>query len=333
MASHGVSLCRGGSAAWLFGLLLAAVLSGCTGAIEAYRSVSGANKNDPDPATAPFGENLDKAESGGYPNLASVPGAPTIATTLAERQRLAQNLTSARASTQANGGTATPGPVPPPPPIPPSIAAPDPAVAPPPEKPATSPRRAMDEPPVPLPPNTTMQTPTVAGTLPGAEPPRPAPPPGRLAAIPRPDTAVLAPTAVQSGDPQPAPPVAALPPPAVSPQVAALPPPRLPPVPVTAASLDLAPGTTSLPGETRSRLAVIAAQYKDQPRRVRIVSYASPGTGSAEQLNNFRAALDRAQLVAKALADSGIPTNKIQTEASPATESASTGRIDVQFLP
>jgi hypothetical protein len=58
-----------------------------------------------------------------------------------------------------------------------------------------------------------------------------------------------------------------------------------------------------------------------------------PGVGGAEQLNNFRAALDRAQLIAKALGETGIPANKIQTEASPAMPSAPTGRIDIQLLP
>lgn len=333
MASQGTRHHRGGPTVWLLGLLFAAGLSGCGGVIETYRSASGINKNDPDPATAPFTENLDKAEAGAYPNLATVPPPPTIATTLAERKKLAENLTGARASVEANGGSASSGPVPPPPLIPPSIAAPE-AVGPPltPKPPTQVARRAMDEPPPPLPPNTTMQTPTIA-SVPGVEASRPVPPQGHVQAIPRPETGVLPPAAVQSANPQPAPPAAALPPPQVSPQVAALPPPKLPPVPTTVASVDLPLGATALPGDMRPRLADVVSQYKDKPRTVRVVSYASPGVGGAEQLNNFRAALDRAQLVAKALADSGIPTNKIQTEASPETPNAPNGRIDVQFLP
>src|SRR5271154_3859952 len=106
----------GGLAVWLAGLVLVIGLSGCDSPIEAYRSMTGINKNDPDPATAPFVANLDQAETGAYPNLASVPLPPSIATTAAERQKLATELAGVRSSAQANGGTAAPGPVPPPPP-------------------------------------------------------------------------------------------------------------------------------------------------------------------------------------------------------------------------
>ncbi|HLY46865.1 MAG TPA: hypothetical protein VKQ73_14885, partial [Stellaceae bacterium] len=71
----------------------------------------------------------------------------------------------------------------------------------------------------------------------------------------------------------------------------------------------------------------------EQPRTVRIVSYAAPASGGAEQLNAFRTALDRAQLVADALSSDGIPKSKIQTEASPAGASAPPGRIEVQLMP
>src|SRR5215469_16763193 len=100
MASQDTRHGRGGSAVWLLGLLLAAGLTGCNGVIETYRSASGANKNDPDPATAPFTENLEKAEAEAYPNLATVPSIPTVVTTVAERQKLAENLTGARTSTE-----------------------------------------------------------------------------------------------------------------------------------------------------------------------------------------------------------------------------------------
>ena len=113
----------GGSAVWLLGLSLAIALSGCDSVIEEYRSVSGMNKNDPDPTKTPYTANLAKADTGSYPNLASVPLPPEIATSQAERTTLASNLTGARTSTEANGGTAASGPVPPPPEVPPSIAA------------------------------------------------------------------------------------------------------------------------------------------------------------------------------------------------------------------
>jgi hypothetical protein len=325
----------GGSAVWLLGLSLAVALSGCDSVVDTYRSVSGMNKNDPDPATAPFTANLAKADTGSFPNLASVPLPPEVATSTADRTKLTESLTGARSSIEANGGTAAPGPVPPPPAVPPSIAAPDttglPPVQPPPRT-ELPPLRAQDEPPTPAPQNATLQTPAIA-SLPGVEKSRSSPQPGQPSAMPQPAPSELAPAAVQSGNPQPSPPIASLPPPKVEPQVAALPPPRLPPVPVTVASLDLAPGTAALPDDTHSRLQPVVAQYQEKPRTVRVVSYAVPGTGGAEQLNAFRAALDRAQMVAKELTDSGIPANKIQSEAAPAAANAPVGRIDVQLLP
>jgi len=293
------------------------------------------NKNDPDPSTALFTENLDKAETGSYPNLASVPPPPIVDTTLADRQKLAQNLTSTRTATEANGGTANPGPVPPPPAIPASIAAPQLAAIPPAREPQPTPvppMRPQDEPPTPQPRNSTLQTPTIAN-LPGVEAARPAPPPGHPAAMPQPAPSALPQAALQSGNPQPAPPTATLPPPQLSPQVAAMPPPKLPPVPVTVASLDIPAGSAGLPGDTQSRLTDVVARYKAKPGIVRIISYAAPGTGGAEQLNSFRGALDRAQIVAKQLAGAGIPSDKIQTQAAPSSDNTPAGRIDIQLLP
>ena len=338
MALRGARRRTGGSAAWFGALVLATGLAGCSGAIdgpiETLRSATGMNKNDPDPATAPYTANLNQAETGTYPNLASVPPPPIIATSVAERQKLTADLTGARTSTQSGGGTPVPGPVAPPPEVPPSIAAPEmaslpgPPLAPP--RTPLPPLRTMDEPP--LPPDTAMQVPAIASP-PGVETSHQAPAPGRPSAIPQPVPSDLPPAAVQSGNPQPMPPVAALPEAKPSPEVAARPPPKLPPVAMTVASLDVAPGSAALAGDIGSQLAAVVTQYRQKPRTVRVVSYAAPATGGAEQLNSFRAALDRAQLVAKELSGAGIPAKQIQTEASPASPNAPTGRIDVQLLP
>jgi outer membrane protein OmpA-like peptidoglycan-associated protein len=330
----------GGSAVWLGALAVAAVgLAACShpvdDTIEAYRSATGMNKNDPDPATAPFSPNMERAEAGGYPNLASVPALPTIVATVAERQKLTDSLTGQRTNLQANGGTASPGPVPPVPQIPPSLGVPEMASLPPvtPQS-ATQlpPLRPMDEPPVPPPLETTMQTPTIAN-LPGAEPSRPAPAAGTPSAMPSPAPSALPPATVQSGNPQPSLPVASLPEPKPSPEALSRPPTKMPPMAMTVASLDVSPGTAGLAPDTRTRLAEVVAQYQQKPRTVRVVAYAAPANGGAEQLNSFRAALDRAQIVAKELTDEGIPAKQIQTEASPSTPDAPTGRIDVQLMP
>jgi outer membrane protein OmpA-like peptidoglycan-associated protein len=329
---------RTGGPAICLGLVLAAVLSGCNVPVDAYRSLSGLSKNDPDPATAPFTANLDTAEGGSYGNLASVPPPPTVATTVTERQKLTENLTGQRTSTEAKDasgqpGSAVSGPVPPPPPIPPSIAAPEMAALAPAPKPETPvpPVRKMDEPPVPLPPDTTMQTPQIANA-PGVEPPHSTPAPGHPSAMPQPASSALPPAAVASANPQPSPPPATLPAPAPSPQAAAMPPPKLPPTPMTVAALDMPQSTAALAAADQARLAQVVAQYQANPRSVRVVAYAEPGVGSAEQLNAFRLALDRAQAIAKELTEAGIPANKIQTEAAPSSATAPAGRVEVQLL-
>jgi len=324
----------GGSPVSLGGMLLLLGLSGCTGMIETYRSATGINRNDPDPATAPFAGNLEKAETGGYPNLASVPGPPEIATTMTERQALTASLTGTRTAVEANGGTATPGPVPPPPAIPPGLQAPETSTsAQPVPLPSTPlpPQRPVNEPPPPLPQNTAMQVPAIDNP-PNFAASHPAPAQQQPSGMPRPASSQLPSAMVASGNPQPAPPTASLPPPQPPPEVAALPPPKLPPVPVTVASFDLEPGSTALPAGVRPRLADVVRQYQEQPRTVRIVSYVAPTTGGAEQLNAFRGALDRAQIIAGALIEAGIPKEKVQTQASPAGVAAPAGRIEVQLM-
>ena len=91
-------------------LVLMMALAGC-GAVETWRSLSGVNKNDPDPETAPFSQNLAAGEAMPYPNLASVPPPPTSATSTAERQKLTQTLVTERTETQSSGA-APPGPAP-----------------------------------------------------------------------------------------------------------------------------------------------------------------------------------------------------------------------------
>src|SRR2546428_2970806 len=87
--------------AWLGGLTLAVALAGC-GAVETWRSVSGVNKNDPDPETAPFTQNLAAGEAVPYPNLATVPPPPTSATSTAQRQKLTQTPIAQRTETQSD---------------------------------------------------------------------------------------------------------------------------------------------------------------------------------------------------------------------------------------
>ena len=317
-----------GSIVWLTAVVLTAGVSGCNGPIEGYRSLAGYDRNDPDPTTVPFAENLEAAEHSGYPNLASVPVPPIVSTTADERAKIAAALDEQRAGVQA--GQPTPGEVPPVPPIPPELAS-NGAPAPPPQPPVQM--RSPDEPPVPGPLRSTLTAPTISAPPPGIEATRAPPAPGAMPAMPRPVLSELPPATVASANPQPGPPQVNLPPPQLSPAAAAMPPPKLPPKPVIVASLEVAPGSSGLSGDERAHLADVVAQYSRKPGIVRIVAYAAAATGSAEQLNSFRAALDRAQMVAKELGDAGIPAKQLQTEAAPSSPRAPTGRVEIQLLP
>jgi hypothetical protein len=64
-----------------------------------------------------------------------------------------------------------------------------------------------------------------------------------------------------------------------------------------------------------------------------VVSYAAAPVGGADPLESYHAALERAQAVAKALAATGIPANKIQTQATPASGTSGAGRVEIQLAP
>ena len=102
---------------------------GACNPIEGYRHLTGASKNDPDPATTPNTQNLAAGEKAPYPNLATVPPPPTQALTTAELDKLTQSLiadrknakyTSERLQAGFDEGV---GPPPPPPPAPPAATA------------------------------------------------------------------------------------------------------------------------------------------------------------------------------------------------------------------
>jgi hypothetical protein len=344
-----------GCLALMIGLVIAQ--GGCTPVIEGWRDVSGISKNDPGP-DAPFTKNLAAAEAEAYPNLASVPPPPARATTAAERQKLTQSLVADRAAVAAAGGTtASPARAPAAPTLrpayaaspPPAVAlaassarvpAPSPAASPaasPAVKtvktatagtPAGSPARGPAPPEAPS-PNSTLQTPEI-GPLPEPEAARPAPPPASLPAAPRPAVgAGPSPAALASVAPEAPPPVPDLAPPPPPPSAPGKPATKRAPGLVTVATL--AGGAAG--GREEAEIAKLAARYKQEPGRVRVVAYAAAPAAGSDPLASYQAALDRAQAIAKALAAAGIPAGKIQTEATPASAAAGAGRVEVQFGP
>src|SRR3984893_16915052 len=333
--------------------------------VETWRDWSGASKNDPDPETARNTQKRAAGEAADYPNLASVPPPPNRALTAAEREKLTQSLIADRTNAKYSderlraGFPAVSAPAPPPPP-PPAVAntapgKPGESAAPPPA-PAPTPApgsgealaapaptsgqvlRKSGEPPEPGPMESSLEMPKVRST-PNPEQIQAAPPPPYPTPAPTAANAAPATPRLQS-PPAPAPLPAALdstahhapPPPPVlaplggsgravrkAPRAAAGP----------GAELGFAADSTSLSAEDRQTIGKIVPLYQQNPGRIRIIGYAGAGSGAVEQLNSFRAALDRAQAVAAALTQAGIPSDRIAVEAAPSGSNTPENRAEV----
>jgi outer membrane protein OmpA-like peptidoglycan-associated protein len=147
------------------------------------------------------------------------------------------------------------------------------------------------------------------------------------------------PATVTTMMPEPAPPVPVLAP--VAPPPATQPEPKRALSATTVATLDIpssvrgsVPGAAAAPtGQDRAQIERVAGLYRANPGTVRVIGYAAaPAAGAGgDPLGSYHAALDRAQAVARALAEAGIPANKIQTEAAPTAGARGLGRVEVQF--
>ena len=174
-----------------------------------------------------------------------------------------------------------------------------------------NPEQVQAAPPPPYP----MPAPTAANTLPAA--PR----------LPSPPASAPLPAALDTASPQVPPPPPVLAPPASSGrtvQEAPGPPTRTP-----VAEIRFAGDTTNLSEQDRQTIGRIVPLYQQNPGKIRIIGYAGAGSGAAEQLNSFRAALDRAQAVAAALTQAGIPSDKIAVEAAPSGSNSIENRAEV----
>ena len=95
------------------------------------------------------------------------------------------------------------------------------------------------------------------------------------------------------------------------------------------AEIKFGTNSTTLTDKDRQTLETVLPVYQQNPGKVRVVGYAGAGTGAVEQLDSYRAALDRAQAVASALTKAGIPADKIQVEAAPQGENPGESRAEV----
>jgi outer membrane protein OmpA-like peptidoglycan-associated protein len=335
--------------------------------VETWRDWTGASKNDPDPETTPNTQNLAAGETTDYPNLATVPPPPNRALTAAEREKLTQSLIADRTNAKYSDeklragfpAVSAPAPPPPPPPVPvtpdEAQAKPTTAPAPPSPAPTVSPDtggtagktaaspgqglRKSDEPAEPPPMESSLEVPKVR-SVPHPEQVQSSPPP--LYPMPTP-TAANAPVATPH---LPSPPAPAPMPEAIGSAAYQPPPPPAVLAPLASsgksgqksaaaatgtpvAEINFAADATSLSDEDRQTLGKVVPLYQEHPGKVRIVGYAGAGGGAAEQLNSFRAALDRAQAVAAALTKAGIPADKIAVEAAPSGVGSVENRAEV----
>jgi hypothetical protein len=354
----------------LAGLVLAIGLAGCS-PVENYRSMVGVSRNDPDPETAPFTQNLAVGEAMGYPNLATVPPPPTRTTTAAERQKLTQGLIAERTETQSDATKGLPAAPPTTKPagspatkptagtgtqvatVPTAPAAANPPLpaagnpAPPTAAAATAPEatktanatpelghRPAKQPAEPPPRESSLQMPQVSA-VPEPEKPRPPLPPPNLSAPPPLVTAPVRPPpeAIVAGIPAPPPAVPVI---ADVPQPTTLKPQAPRRVATLVAALELSGMPPRIDGDGRAQIQRVAALYNEEPRPVRVVAYAAaaaPGAPGGEPLAGYHAALERAQAVAAALRAAGIPADKIQAEAAPTSGASPTDRVDIQLMP
>src|SRR5215472_9233930 len=198
--------------------------------------------------------------------------------------------------------------------------------------------RKAGEPPEPPPMETSLEVPKVR-SVPNPEqvqssppPPYPAPaptaanaPPGRPQ-LPAPPAPVPVPEPIGSAAYQPPPP-----PPVLAPLSSSGKSSQKPPAAADApvAEVKFPADSKALSEQDRHALEKVVPLYQQNPGKVRVIGYAGAGGGAAEQLNSFRTALDRAQVVAAALTEAGIPADKIAVEAAPSAAGRVESRAEV----
>jgi outer membrane protein OmpA-like peptidoglycan-associated protein len=256
----------------------------------------------PPPIPAPTDDAQTRSDAG---TTASTTAAPPAASSEAPAAVPAASGKGADRANAAGQGLRKAGEPPEPPPMESSLEVPQVRSTPHPEQVQTAP-----PPPYPTP------APTVANASPPTpllgSPPAPVPLPaaiGSTAYQAPPPPPVLAPLAPTNANPKPA----------------------QPPVGVPVAEIKFTPDSTHLSQDDRQTIEKVAMLYQQNPGKLRIVGYAGAGGGAAEQLNSFRAALDRAQAVAAALTEAGIPSGKIAVEAAPSDASAVESRAEVML--
>ncbi len=323
-------------------MMAALGLGGCSSVpnalnpIEWYRDIMGLADDD-SMGAGQNEQNLQEGSKEPYPNLGSVPAPPDTALSSVDRDKLVDSLVADRNNAKYSndnlqaGRAAVTAPPPAPPgsaaartantpnPAPASAAPPGPlptaTAAPAPEPPAprgAGPRRGTEAPPGESP----LTSPTVRSS-PQGEAAAPAPPPPQISSPNQVAMAPQRPTAPKLRPPGAGGTPASAPGAAPGGSQAA--------VSYRAADIRFAPGSALLGDKSRDAVAEIVKLHHDSGGKIRIIGHGGAG-GANAAVTGLNLALDRAQAVAVALTDSGVPPEDVAVEAAPV---AARGGADV----
>jgi outer membrane protein OmpA-like peptidoglycan-associated protein len=315
-----------------------------------YRGITGASKND-DLGKGQNEENLKEGSNEPFPNLGTVPDAPETALSTIDRDKLVNSLIADRnnakyANDDLRAGRAAPGAPPPPPPEPAPKSAAGPAgpassnakAAPVPKQAASSgdklakaqpPARGSEAPPA----ESSLQSPKIDNP-PKGDTVTPAPLPPRI------------PPARTASTKAPPEPPSSAPTPQTDTVMAAPPPPNIPPpqhaassggektasaAPAAAsdarravmhhvADVSFPSGSALLSDKVGDTIDAIVKQHAKDGGKIRIVGHGE-AAGANAAVAGFNLALNRAQAVAVALSDKGVPSKDIAVEAAPVAAS------------
>ncbi|HEV2160917.1 MAG TPA: OmpA family protein [Stellaceae bacterium] len=323
------------------GTAIAAValpLAGCSHVPDAVnpvawiRDVSGTSQSDAQDVNQRNQQNLEAGSKQPYPNLGTVPNAPSQATSTIDRDKLVQGLVADRANAKYNNeqlqaGSQLGSIAPPPPPVklnPPgtpataAVSPPSGAAAPSTTTAAPSASATTARGPQQPPAESTLVSPTMP-TTPQGQVPAP-PPPAPEVARTSPPPAPTIPSAAPGAAPQLTPPAGVRA--GGQPSLAMRTPAKAQnPISVSVGDVAFAQGSSDLAETQRSALAEIAGLYKQTGGDIRIVGHSEPGHSNdaiRQRLAGLDLALDRANAVAQALTKMGVPAHNIRVEAAPA---------------
>lgn len=92
--------------------------------------------------------------------------------------------------------------------------------------------------------------------------------------------------------------------------------------------VNFAPNSARLGAADRKAVQAAARAQQQSGATIRVVGHGGGGNSPAQQLAGFRMALDRANAVAGALTEAGVPSDRILVETAP-TEGSGSNKAEI----